>query len=261
MLIEKLMASIGVGTATLSLTLQKTSFFHGNMLEGTLLLTGGAVEQHIEQLLVRLSEHHAAGKDSYWKTLCEVVAAKAVHIAPHQTQEFTFQLPVPDAAEITNSDLMTSSTRVVAEADVLWAVNPLATFDVQITPDPEILVLDAAMSALGFTATRELFSEPMNKTLKAVQKTYIAPSSLSDRISGATLQVHNGEGKLSGRLVLNHRENHLADYIRAVVNGDKERLPLELPSEHVLGEQGLALATAHLKLMLNQALGEADSKP
>ncbi|MCW3095679.1 MAG: sporulation protein [Chthonomonadaceae bacterium] len=260
MFLEEFMARIGVGTATLTLKLQKTQFFHGDTIEGSLILEGGAVEQHVERFLVMLSEYHAAGKNSYWKTVTTVDVTEAVLIAPHQVQEYAFQLPVPDVAHITTSDYAANSTRIVAEADILWAVNPSVSVDVQITPDPEILVLDAAMNALGFTTTHQLFSEPMNPSLKAVQKTYIAPSSLQDQITDATLQVHNGEGKLSGRLILNHRELHLADYVKAIVGGDKEKLPLEIPSEQLLGEQGLTLATAILQQMLDQALHGIDSK-
>lgn len=256
MSLEEMMARIGVGTAMLTLKLPHTRFFHGDKIEGTLLLEGGAVEQHIERLLVMVSEYHAAGKNSHWITVNRIAVTAAIVIAPHQAQEYAFQLPVPDTAHITTGDYTANSTRIVAEADILWAVNPSVQVDVEITPDPEILALDTAMSALGFTPTRQLFSEPMNRSLNAVQRTYLAPAALQDRITDATLQVHKGEGKVRGRLVLNHREIHLADYIKAIVGGDKEKLPLEIPSEQLLGDQGIALATTLLQQMLTHALGQ-----
>ncbi|MCW3053998.1 MAG: sporulation protein [Chthonomonadales bacterium] len=256
MSIEGLMARIGVGTAILKLKLQQTHFFHGDSIAGTLVLEGGSVEQHIERMFVMLLEYQPAGKNSYWKTVNSVEVTAALQVAPHQMQEFPFQLPVPEMAHITTSDFTANSTRIVAEADILGAVNPSGGIDVQITPDPEILVLDAAMSALGFTTAYKLFSEPMNRSLKAVQKTYIAPASLQDQITDATLQVHSSEGKLCGRLILNHREVHFADYFKAIIGGDKEKLPLEIPSEQLLGDQGVAVATAMLHKMLTQALGE-----
>jgi sporulation-control protein spo0M len=258
MSIDGLMARIGVGTATLKLTLRQTQFFHGDSIEGTLVLEGGAVEQHVARTLVMLSEYHPAGKNSYWKSMNTVEVTGAILIAPHQAQEYAFQLPVPEIAHITTSDYTANSTRIVAEADILWAVNPSVAVDVQITPDPEILVLDAAMSALGFTTANTLFSEPMNSSLKAVQKTYIAPALLQDRITDATLQVHHGEGKICGRLILNHRENQIADYIKAIVGGDKEKLTLDIPSEQLLGEQGINIATALLQQMLTEALRSSD---
>ena len=254
MSLEGLMARIGVGTATLKLQLQQTHFLHGDSIEGTLVLEGGGVEQHIERICVLLLEYQPAGKNSYWKTVNSVEVTAAFQIAPHNVQKFPFQLTVPEMAHITTSDFTANSTRIVAEADILGAVNPSCGIDVQITPDPEILVLDAAMRALGFTTAYRLFSEPINRSLQAVQKTYTAPASLQDQITDATLQVHSGEGMLYGRLILNHREVHLADYLKAIVGGDKERLPLEIPTAQLLGEQGIAVATAILQKMLAQAL-------
>jgi len=256
MSLEGLMARIGVGTATLKLLLSQTHFFHGDNIAGTLVLEGGSVEQHIEKIFVMLLEYQPAGKNSYWRTVSRAEVTGAHVVGPHQVQEYSFQLPVPEMAHITTSDFTANSTRIVAEADILGAVNPSGGVDVQITPDPEIMVLDAAMSALGFTTAYKLFSESMNRSLKAVQKTYIAPPSLQDQITDATLQVHSGEGKLCGRLILNHREIHFADYFKAIIGGDKEKLPLEIPSDQLLGDQGVAVATAMLQKMLSQALGE-----
>lgn len=238
----------------LTLKLPQTRFSHGGTIAGTLVLEGGVVEQHIERLFVKFLEYHPAGKNSYWETVEKVVVAEDILVAPHQVQEYAFRLPVPDTAHITTSDYTRNSTVIAAEADILWAINPSANIDVQITPDTEILVLDAAMSALGFTATHKFFSEPFNRTLRAVQRTYTAPDSLQDHITDATLQVHSEVGKVSGRLVLNHREIHLADYIKALVGPDKEKLPLEIASEQLLGEQGLAVATTLLQQMLTHAL-------
>jgi sporulation-control protein spo0M len=256
MSIAELMARIGVGTATLTLRLPKTHFFHGDVIAGTLVLEGGAVEQHVERFHVMLSEHHPAGKNSYWQTVTRLDVTNAVVIAPHQVQEYPFQLTVPTSTHITMSDYTANSTRLVAEADIHWAVNPAVAVDVQIIPDPEIMALDAAMSALGFTTTHELFSEPLNRSIKAVQKTYSAPPSLQDQITDVTVQVHTEAGMLRGRLILNHREVHLRDYLKAIVGSDKERLPLEIPSAQLLGDQGVAAAAAILQQILTQALHE-----
>jgi len=256
MSLEWLMARFGVGTATLKLQLPQTHFFHGDSIEGTLILEGGNVEQYIERIFVTLLEYHPAGKNSYWKIVNSAEVTGALLVAPHQVQEYPFQLLVPELAHITTSDYTANSTRVEAEADILGAVNPSGSIDVQITPDPEIMALDEAMSALGFTTAYKLFSEPLNRSLKAVQKTYIAPASLQDEITDATLQVHSEEGMLRGRLILNHREVHFADYLKAIVGGDKEKLPLEIPSVQLLGDEGVAVATAMLRQMLTQALGE-----
>jgi sporulation-control protein spo0M len=254
MFIEELMARIGVGTAVLTLKIQQTRFSHGDSIEGTLVLEGGAVEQHIERLFVKFLEYQQAGKNSYWETVEKITVAEAILVAPHQVQEYAFRLPVPDTAHITTSDYTSNSTMIAAEADILWAINSSANVDVQITPDPEILVLDAAMGALGFTSTHKFFSEPLNRTLRAVQRTYIAPASLQDQISDATLQVHNEEGQVCGRLVLNHREIHLNDYIKAIFGLDKAKLPLKISSEQLLGDQGMTIATTLLQQMLTQAL-------
>jgi sporulation-control protein spo0M len=254
MFLEEIMARMGVGTAALTLKLSQTRYFHGDRIEGILVLEGGAVEQHIARLRVMLTEYHPAGKNSYWETVSRIDVTAAIVIAPHQVQEYAFELPIPDTAHITTGDYAANSTKVTAEADIIRAVNPSIQVDVQIVPDPEIMALDAAMSALGFTATHQLFTEPMNRSLKAVQKTYIAPASLQDQITDVTLQVHQGEGKVCGRLILNHREIHLTDYVKAVGGADKEKLPLEIPSKQLLGDQGISTAVALLQQMLTQAL-------
>lgn len=254
MFLEKFRVSIGVGMAVLILKLHKTCFLRGDTIEGTLTLEGGSLEQHIKRLFVTLSEYHDAGKNSHWETLDRVTAAEAILIAAHQAHEYTFRLTIPYTARITTSDHTPNSTQVVAEADILWSVNPSANFDIQITPDPEILVLDTALGVLGFTAVNEFFSSPVDRTLGAVQRTYTVRASLQDQITDVTLKVHVAEGQCCGILLLNHREIHPVDYLKAVVGADKEQVPFEILSEHLLGGQGLTFATTLLQQLLAATL-------
>jgi hypothetical protein len=262
-MIDEFMARIGVGAAMLTLKLEAGAFPRGGVIEGILTLEGGAVEQRIERLLVKLHEYRQSGKSSYWAQLNEIEIAKDVTIGPHQVQTFLVQLPVPAATHLTtnNAGFHDSTTKVVAEADILWAVNPHTSIHVKIIPEPEILILDTTMAYLGFTSPvqsfvtlPQLFPSQADKLTGKVQKTYTAPSDLQEQITHATLRLYLEESWVRGSLFLNHREHRLADYLKAMVGGDEEEFPIDIPCEHLQDPQDIATAVSILQEILNRAL-------
>lgn len=261
-MINEFMACIGVGAATLTLELKRDTFSRGSAVEGTLTLEGGTVEQHIERLIVSLQEYRQGGKNSYWVPLNQIAIAQNITITPQEMQQFTFQLPIPASTHLTTSiGFQEKTTLVAAEADILWAVNPRTGISVQITPEPEILVMDIAMGHLGFTEMRDTFEERpqlfpslTNASGNILQKTYVAPPAIEEQITHATLQLGVEYGWVRGRLLLNRTEIHLADYLKAMVGGDKEEFSIDIPSERLQNPQGPATAVTIIQEMLNRAL-------
>jgi hypothetical protein len=264
MLMDVLMARIGVGTATLTLKLKTDTFPRASTIDGILTLEGGTVEQPIARLIVKLMEYRQAGKSSHWVQLNQSEVVEDISIAPQEMQKYTFQLPVPASTRLTtNAAFLNNTTRVVAEADILWAVNPRTQVDVHITPEPEILILDSAMRRLGFTSPIQAFETPLSVFLFSfpedafngtVQKTYSAPSSLQEQITHATLQLHIEQGWVQGRLLLNRREIHLTDYWKAMTGGDKEEFPIEVSCERLRNKEGLATAVTIVREILDRTL-------
>lgn len=260
--IDEWLARVGVGAAVLTMQLESDTFSRGTVIEGTLTLEGGAVEQHIEQLLVRLSEYHQAGKSSHWEELGKGEVIGAITIAPGEVQQYPFAMPVPARTRMTTqAGFYDKSTQITADADILWAINPRAQMYVTIAPEPEFMLLDTAMRRLGFASPTQRFDSIItpalfqsNEFIGKVQKTYTAPTTLQQQITDATLLLYIEDGHVCGSLLLNHREERLADYLKAMVGGDKEVFPLQIPRGQLQGPQSLETATAIIQEMLEQTL-------
>ncbi|MBC7526015.1 MAG: sporulation protein, partial [Chthonomonadaceae bacterium] len=210
---NKFLASIGIDSALLTLKLNSEYFSRGGILEGMIKLQGGVVKQRIEKITVKLAKLHQTGESSYWKTLSEVYVMETIDILPREIQEKSFSLPIPNDTPITKSNYATKLVKIMAVADILWAVNPRAHLNVKIVPESEILVLDVALRELGFAEMRDDFSAEMLTSDSMVKRIYDAPTALEDQITRAVLEVSVSGKHVRGHLALHRRAVHFTDYL------------------------------------------------
>ena len=52
--IKRMLASIGIGNATIETTLEKSAYYPGEIVNGTIYINGGKVEQEVEQIYMHL---------------------------------------------------------------------------------------------------------------------------------------------------------------------------------------------------------------
>lgn len=253
-LFNKFLASIGIDSALLTLKLNSEYFSRGGVLEGKIKLEGGVIQQRIEKITVKLAELQQKGEDANWKTLSEAEFTGRIDIMPQETQERYFRLPIPDDTPITKGNYVTRSVKLMAEADILWAVNPRTYLNVRIVPEPEILILDVALRGLGFAEMRDDFSVGRLASDGMVKRIYDAPTALEDQITRAVLEVSVSGKHVRGHLALHRRAVHFTDYLKATVGGDREVFPINLSVEQLRGEKGIATATAFFQGILDQAL-------
>ena len=224
--VKEWMASVGIGSAYLTLHRDQKVCHRGETVTGVLKLEGGAVVQHIETLAVKLQESWPNGnRSSDTRILDRILLASAIQVLPGEHRSFPFTLDIPDDARI-----LTESgwTKLYAEADIRLAVNPRAELTLTIRPQPEVETVQKAMEMLGFRfqATR---SEVLPPDHDLFITDYRAPEALMEQLDGCSLHLRGEEHFLTGWLLLQQHKHHLEDHVRALTGGDKARYRLYIP--------------------------------
>lgn len=257
--LEQLLAAVGVGATQLTLALDAGVWPRGARITGSVLLEGGAVDQQIKSLAVRLEEYISHGKSSEWKRRDEEILACPRDSHPGMRAQIPFSLRVPEDARLSQSHVSHVSQvwRVSVEADILWAVNPRASLPVTVVPHYEVTAVQRALEKRGFEKTGVYLDFAMRESPDTVVAYYRAPAALREQIDGASLHLRVHGAHVFGRLILNLHQHSVGEHLLALVGGDREEHGFELLRSELLNQKGGPRsegAGAMLDDMLAQAL-------
>lgn len=144
---KKMMAAVGVGSARVDTRLERSAVRVGEELRGTVVVTGGQVEQRIERLNLGLTTRYKGDDTYHTHTLFSHPVVSGFPIQPGEVREFPFSLPVPHGTPLT---LRGTEVWLVTDADIAGGVDPGDTDPVQILPSPEMGTVIEAAQRLGF---------------------------------------------------------------------------------------------------------------
>ena len=145
---KKMMAAAGIGAARVDTRLQQSAVRVGEELRGTVLVTGGQVEQQIERLNLGLTTRYRADEGHHTHTLFSHPVVSGFPIRPGEVREFPFALPVPHGTPLT---LRGTDVWLVTDADIAGGMDPGDHDPVQVLPSAEMETVIGAAQRLGFT--------------------------------------------------------------------------------------------------------------
>jgi len=230
---ENLLASVGVGAATLTLELGTRTFPRGAQIHGALRLEGGSVEQHIYTLTVKLGEFWGSKRIPTRSVLLTEVLGQEIVVAAREDLTFPFAFQVPDDALLSSSQ---SGCYLEAVADIFWSVNPGARIDLNVVPHRELLAIHGAMRMLGFSEAE------WDDMLSVITYSHI-PEGLRQQLNGVALRLKIEEDYVTGRLLLDRSEYGLVERLRAFAGHDREEHDVLIPRQELLDAQGQPFPT------------------
>lgn len=157
MVLKRLLAGIGFGGASVETVLDTSLVTPGSAVRGTVLIEGGKVEQHIEQLTVGLqSRVETEVGDHELKNDMEfhrVSVGGQLTLSPGRRLQVPFELPVPWETPVTlhrNRHLRPMQVGVNTRLHVAGAVDPGDLDPVRIQPLPSQTAILDSLESLGF---------------------------------------------------------------------------------------------------------------
>ena len=148
-MLQKLLATVGIGGATVETTADAT-VTQGGELRGTCTIAGGAVPQEIAEIVLSLRAPYRqeVGDSTVTRSLVAAQTAVPVHavVGPGDRRSVAFALPVPLDCPIS---LGPTRIALVTGAEVAHAVDPTDRDAVTVHPDPVLESLIQSAHALG----------------------------------------------------------------------------------------------------------------
>lgn len=168
-MIKKLLSSIGIGAAKVDTQLEKVTFNPGEEIKGIVMITGGNVEQQIDEIYITLMTSYIREKDD--RQVRETVILEKYklnnpfEITPNGRQDLPFQFTLPTDIPITKG-----KTKIWLQTglDIKNAVDPKDNDYIEIKPHPLVQSFLDAVREIGFI-TREV---ECKTAPRAMRKTY-----------------------------------------------------------------------------------------
>ncbi|MFZ3587669.1 sporulation protein [Bacillus sp. DJP31] len=148
---NKVLASVGIGSAKVDTKLYKERYVVGEEVKGIVEITGGNLEQPIDEIYLSLATTYIKESDDKKYTQTGVInkfrVLEKLTIAPNEVREipFSFNLPL-------NTPLSMGRTRIWIQTglDIKNAIDPSDKDFIEVTPLPLVASVLTAVSELGF---------------------------------------------------------------------------------------------------------------
>jgi sporulation-control protein len=149
---QKILASVGIGSAKVNTHLHQAAVFPGEMLSGEVHIVGGSVAQTIEEIYLYLAtKYKREVNDSTHYEECRLIQfpiTQAFSLEPQATQTIPFQFEVPLQTPISYRG---QEVYLHTGLDISLAIDPGDTDYLQVNPHPLIQYTLDALQSIGFS--------------------------------------------------------------------------------------------------------------
>lgn len=148
---DKLLSSIGIGSAKVDTRLGKKSYIVGETIEGEVYIKGGNTEQTIDNIyLTLMTDYEVEVDDHKVRRTCEldkILLTEPFTIGANEEKVVLFKMKIPHEAPVT-----LGKTRIWIQTglDIKNAIDPKDTDFLEIKPHPLVMGFLDAVSRLGF---------------------------------------------------------------------------------------------------------------
>ena len=149
--VNKLLASVGIGSAKVDTKINRTQWVPGENVEGVVQIRGGNVEQSIDDIYLSLYTNYEIEKDDKKVKVQTVIdryqLTQSLDIQANEVKEipFSFMLPLDTPVTIGKTKVW-----VHTGLDIKNAVDPVDHDHISIAPTPLIRAFMDSLSSLGF---------------------------------------------------------------------------------------------------------------
>lgn len=146
-MLDRMLARIGVGAATVDTYLSSAAAMPGGMLSGDIVIQGGQVPQAINRLYLQLMTRYKVDDRVHNYVLASATVGEPLTAEPQTrwAQPFTIELPWTTPLTVGRTPVY-----LVTGLDLSAAFDPRDTDTIQVTPHPLQQRALAALSELGF---------------------------------------------------------------------------------------------------------------
>ena len=148
--IQRMLSSVGIGAASVDTILSTDTFTQGEMMNGTVIVRGGNVEQKIDEIYLSVKTIYKSKSDDVKSTgdLAKYKLATGFVIGPNETKELPFSFRLPYHTPITTM----GRTRIWLETglDIKSALDPSDQDSIRVAPSRLLQALLQATEQLGF---------------------------------------------------------------------------------------------------------------
>ncbi|AIG28168.1 sporulation protein SpoOM [Brevibacillus laterosporus] len=150
-LFKKMMASVGIGAATVDTRLFKETLLPGELVTGEVHITGGDIQQDIDEIYIYVITHYER-ENNQNKTKEECILLKhrltePFSIEPQETKVYSFSFPLPYATPLT---IGRQPVYLRTGLDIKNAIDPGDSDYIEVQPHPMMRNVLEALSTLGF---------------------------------------------------------------------------------------------------------------
>jgi sporulation-control protein len=148
---KKLLAKVGIGAATVDARLFDDVLVPGELLNGEVNITGGDVEQEIDDIYLYIATQYKREVDDRTVTkeciLVKYRLSERFNLRPREAKVIPFSFPLPDETPLTMRD---QPVYLRTGLDISTAIDPKDTDYIQVRPHPLMQQVLNAIENLGF---------------------------------------------------------------------------------------------------------------
>ncbi|WP_435180815.1 sporulation protein [Halorussus sp. AFM4] len=145
---KKVLASVGIGSATVDTVLSSTTVTPGETVDAEVHVSGGSAEQEVGAIRFELETRYAT-EEGYRETdVDRFTLTEGLTVEPDQEETRSVQIEIPYGTPATLGNI---DVWVETELDIDWAVDPEDKDYLDVQPTPRLQAVFDAMEELGFS--------------------------------------------------------------------------------------------------------------
>ncbi|HEX8698837.1 MAG TPA: sporulation protein [Myxococcaceae bacterium] len=251
---EKMLASVGIGNATVDTRLRNSQVRVGDKLEGVVHIKGGSTDQQIDSIYLQLMTQYLKPQGDnntvrVTTSVCKWEVSRPIQLGAGQEREVPFSFAVPLNVPITLGKV---PVWLKTGLDIDNAVDPGDTDKLEVLPHPHMKAVLDAVTSMGFqlkTSTCE-YSSRLGRDLPFVQEIEFHPSGRFGGVKELELVFSVRPDGVEVIVEVDRRARSLGGLLAAALDMDesKERVffsTSELSSRQHLSEQLASIIQAH----------------
>lgn len=238
--LNKVFASVGIGSANVDTRLKRDTFVPGDVIEGLVAIKGGKVEQNIDDIYLSLNTTYLKESDDKKYTVSACIERFRVSepfiIAANEVKEIPFSFRLPEDTPVT---LGRSKIWLATGLDIKNAVDPTDTDYLKVLPTDLMTSVFQAVQDLGFRlreADCEEAPHRMRRRLPFVQEFEFVPVSGQFRGRLDELEIvffPGGNGSTDIVLQVDRRARGLGGFLAEALERDETNVRLSVSSADI----------------------------
>ncbi|KQO18492.1 sporulation protein [Paenibacillus sp. Leaf72] len=243
---NRLLASIGIGSAKIDTLLEKSRYAPGEEVRGVVQIRGGSVEQRIEKIeLSVMTEYIRESNDQKHRHNCVIgkyPVSQPFELKAGENREvpFSFQLPFQTPLTLGKTPIW-----VKTELDIRGAIDPGDNDRIEVVPNAAMGMVLGAVEQLGFRL-REAdceYASRLGRSLPFVQELEFVPAGGPFRGKLDELEVifYPDAHQVELLLQIDRKARGLGGFFAEAMNTDETFVRVAFTQEHLqAGTQAIA---------------------